>query len=117
MRDEEFWQILRAEQNRNQAMGLGIAMKRLKALYKIAQETDYDPDSDNEDESELSAKESDSHTEFEETDLPISYFIVRTIPHHILAELVVFNQFLESKNSIPSFNCSGPFAWRAIEAL
>ena len=46
IRDVEFWQILRAERNCNQAIGLGIAMKRLKALYKIAQESDYDPDSE-----------------------------------------------------------------------
>ena len=32
IRDEEFWRILRAERNRNKTMGLGIAMKRLKAL-------------------------------------------------------------------------------------
>ena len=117
IRDEEFWRILRAEQNRNKAMGPGIAMKRLKALYKIAKETDYDPDSDSEDESELSAKESDSDTEFEETDVPISYFIVRTIPHHILSDQVAFNQFLKLRNSIPSFDRSGPFSWKAIGAL
>ena len=117
IRDEEFWQILRVERNRNKTMGLGIAMKRLKTLYKIAQETDYDPDSDSEDDSELSAEESHSDPEFEETDLPISYFIVRTILHHILSNPVAFNQFLEPRNFIPSFDRSGPFSQRAIEAM
>ena len=115
--DEEFWRILRAERNCNKTMGLGIAMKRLKALYELADETDYDPDSDSEDESEPSAEESDSNTGFEEADIPISYFIVRTIPHHILADPVAFSQFLESRNSIPSFDRSGPFSRNAIEAL
>ena len=69
--DEDFWRILRTERNRNKTMGLGITIKRLKALYELAQETDYDPDSEGEDYSELSAEESDSDTEFEEDDVPI----------------------------------------------
>ena len=117
IRDEEFWRILRVERNRNKTMGLGIAMKRLKALYKLAEETDYDPDSESEDESEPCAEESDNNTEFEEDDVPISYFIVRTIPYHILSDPVAFNQFLKSSNSIPSFDRMGPFSRKAIEAL
>ena len=117
IRDEEFWQILRAERNRNKTMGLGIAMKRLKALYRIAHETDYDPDSDSEDESEISAGESDSNSQFEETELPLSYLVVRTIPHYILSDQAAFNQFLTLRNSIPSFDCSGPFSQKAIEKL
>ena len=72
-----------------------IAMKRLKALYELAHETDYDPDSDSEDESERSAGESDSNSQFEEAELPLSYFVVRTIPHHILSDQAAFNQFLK----------------------
>ena len=86
IRDEEFWHILRAERNHNKTMGLGIAMRRLKALFELAEEADYDPDSDSEDGSELSDQESDSNTGFEEADIPISYIIVKTIPPQILSD-------------------------------
>ena len=114
--DEEFWCILQRERNRNRKMTLDVAIKRLRDLYILANETNYDPDPDSEDESEFSAKESEYDTRFTAT-IPLSYFIVSTIPQHILSDPVAFNQFLKLRNSIPSFERSGPFSRKSVEAL
>ena len=111
--DEEFWRILRAERNHNRSMTLDAATKRLKALYEIAKETDYDPDPDSEDEYD----ESDCDSQFTEFGSPFAYIVVNTMPHHILSDPAAFKEFLARKNFRPSFDWSGPFSRQSIQAL
>ena len=113
VRDEELWQILRAERNHNKAMGLDVVMRRLKALYKLANETDYNPDPDSVDEYD----ESDSNSEFAKSEANFNFIVVNTMPHHLLSNPVAFKQFLKRKNFHPSFNLSGPFSQESIRAM
>ena len=92
-------------------MGLGVAMMRLKALYRLGNETDYDPDPDSEDECD----ESDSDSGF--VDSNFSYIVVNTMPHHLLSNPVAFKQFLRRKNFRPSCDLSGPFSRKSILKL
>ena len=108
--------ILQRERNHNRKITLDVAIKRLRDLYILANETNYDPDPDSEDESKMSAEESECDTQFIET-IPLSYFIVSTIPQHILSDPVAFNRFLKLRNSIPSYERSGPFSRKSIQAL
>ena len=89
VQDVELWQILRAERNRNKAMGLDVVMRRLKAHYKWANETDYDPDPDSEDEYD----ESNSDSEFIKSGSNFKFIVVNTMPHHLLSNPVAFKQF------------------------
>ena len=113
IRDEELWRILRAERNSNKAMGLGVVMRRLKALYKLRNESGYDPGPDSEEEYD----ESDSDSEFAKSGSNLTFIVVNTMPHHLLSNPVAFNQFLKRKNFRPSFDWSGPFSRKSIQAL
>jgi hypothetical protein len=114
---DKFYRSIFKERSRNKAMTLDAAIKRLKVLYELADGTDYDPDSDSEDESEISAEESDCGNQLPETVLPITYFVVNTIPHHVLSNPVAFKRFLKTNNFRPSFDSSGPFSRKSIQAL
>ena len=92
-------------------MGLGVAMKRLKALYRLANKTDNDPGPDSEDEYD----ERDSDSEF--VDSNFSYIVVNTMPLHLFSNPVAFKRFLRRKNFLPSFDLSAPFSRKSIRAM
>ena len=94
-----------------QTMGLGVAMKRLKAHYRLANDTYYDAGPDSEDEYD----ERDSDSEFVNSNF--SYIVVNTMPHHLLSHPVAFKQLLRRKIFRPSFDLSGPFSRKPIRAM